>query len=465
MGSILIVDDDSNCLATMEMVLTEEGFNVVTASDGEEALKYFQLGGIDLVISDIQMPNLNGEKLLQAIKRFDRKAVVILVTAHSSLDAAAQAVINGAYDYLSKPIDINELINTINKALNHRKMLVSFKKDSNHMKEFPNQLIGRSRTMLDLFKTIGKVAPSDSTVLILGESGTGKELVARQIHRLSNRSDKKFIAVNCGALTETLLESELFGHVRGAFTGAVSDRNGLFREADGGTIFLDEITETSPAFQMKLLRVLQEGEILSVGTSFPKKINVRIIAATNQDIDYLVQTKKFRADVLYRLRVITLLIPPLRERREDIPLLADFFNKKYTPVGEDLRQFSPGLKDILQSYDWPGNVRELENAIESAVILSRGSFITLDEMPEKIRLSKQVTLSLKESTKESIFNYDELPELVSLSELEYKHTQRVLEVVSGNKSRAARILGIDRKTLERIVSRSNNLANRLISFS
>lgn len=451
MDTILIVDDNTDCLDMMEIALLEEGYNVITAQNGEEAFKLFQTGNVDLVISDVVMPSLDGEQLLQAIKRYSPKTEVILVTADSSLDAAARAVINGAHDYLSKPVNLDELINTVKSTLSARKVIKLTEKShypTNPYNKLTGQLVGNSRAMLDLFKMVGKVAPSDSTVLILGESGTGKELLARQIHKFSKRANKKFVAINCGALTETLLESELFGHVRGAFTGAVAERNGLFKEADGGTIFLDEITETSLAFQMKLLRVLQEGEILPVGMSTPRRVDVRVIAATNQDIDNLVESKRFRMDLLYRLRVITLLVPPLRERREDILLLIEFFLKKYSITNRIPSYLSDEAVDMLQSYDWPGNVRELENAIESAVILSGSPIIGLDSLPEKIYKHKKQPVSTSENYKPVFEN------MVSLADMQYQYTKRVLDFVSGNKSRAARLLQIDRKTLDRIVTRS-----------
>ncbi len=450
MDTILIVDDDIACLALMEIALAEEGYKVIAANNGDEAFKLFQVNSVDLVISDVAMPSLNGDQLLQAIKRYDSKVEVILVTGDSSLDAAARAVINGAYDYLSKPVNLDELVDIVKSTLSKRRALKISEKAHYPTSSYNNnQLVGNSRAMLDLFKMIGKVAPSDSTVLILGESGTGKEILARQIHKFSKRANKKFVAVNCGALTESLLESELFGHVRGAFTGAVAERNGLFKEADGGTIFLDEVTETSLAFQMKLLRVLQEGEILPVGMSTPRRVDVRVVAATNQDIDSLVEAKRFRMDLLYRLRVITLNVPPLRERREDIALLAQFFVKKYTPANRMPSPLCDEIMDFLQCYDWPGNVRELENAIESAVILSGNSIIAMENLPEKIYQSKKQNIDKSDGYTQ--FGVDSV---VSLADMQYQYIKQVLDFVSGNKSRAARLLQIDRKTLDRIVTRS-----------
>ncbi|MBL8151328.1 MAG: sigma-54-dependent Fis family transcriptional regulator, partial [Blastocatellia bacterium] len=346
-----------------------------------------------------------------------------------------------AFDYLNKPLNVEDLLNTVKRAIKNPQSTLHVTNDNVEGLE----LIGRSRLMLDLFKTIGKVSPSDSTVFILGESGTGKELIARQIHKLSKRASRPFVAINCGALTESLLEAELFGHQKGAFTGATGDRKGLFMEASGGTIFLDEITETTTVFQMKLLRVLQEGEILPVGSSISRKVDVRVIAATNRNIDTLVQEKQFRTDLLYRLRVITLRLPSLKERQEDIPLLINHFIRKYTPKNSLLPIVSTEALKKLLSHDWPGNVRELEHAIESAVVLRSSSLIKVEDLPENIRRPTTTVSKEQEPTA-----------LISLAEVEYRHTKRVLEAMGGNKSQAARILGIDRKTLDRILQRSGS---------
>jgi two-component system, NtrC family, response regulator AtoC len=444
---VLVVDDEAAILSLMEMALKDEGFDVVTATDGREALKKIEAGGIDIVVSDVQMPHLTGEMLLRAAKKQDSTIEVVLVTAHSTLDAAARAVVDGAYDYLSKPFNVTELIDIVTRALERRRLSRSAKGEEATGK-VKNELIGHSRAMLDLFKMIGRAAPSDSTILVLGESGTGKEVIARQIHNFSRRVNKKFVAVNCGALTETLLESELFGHCKGAFTGAVSERRGLFEEANGGTIFLDEVTETSPTFQLKLLRVLQEGEILPVGASSPTKVDVRVIAASNQNIDDAVRDKHFRTDLLYRLRVITLMLPPLRDRCEDIPLLVEYFIKKYTPAGQTRPQISIEALAILQQHNWPGNVRELEHVIERAVVLNRSTTITPYDLPEEICATRHLASSAEPKQDDSEI-------LISLAEVQQRHIRRVLETVAWNKSRAARILGIDRKTLDRMLERTD----------
>lgn len=444
---VLVVDDDAACLSLMEMALRDEGFDVVVAQDGRSALEKIEKGGIELVVSDIHMPHLTGDLLLRAIKKQDRSIAVVLVTAHSALDAAARAVIDGAFDYLNKPFNINELIDTVKRALDHRN---SFRENKPANTSQPEDnvrgIIGRSRAMLELFKLIGRAAPSDATILILGESGTGKEVIAREIHKLSQRSQKKFVAVNCGALTETLLESELFGHTKGAFTGASADRRGLFEEANGGTLFLDEVTETNQSFQLKLLRALQEGEIMPVGSSNTVKVNVRIIAASNQDIEEAVKEKRFRSDLLYRLRVITMNVPPLRARREDIPLLVEYFIKRHTPAGRNRPQISAAALDLLQCYDWPGNVRELEHAMERAVVLNNSNLINPDDLPEEVRRS------VVTSADDAPVSENEA-DILTLAEVQYRHVCKVLNIVEGNKSRAARLLGIDRKTLDRMLDR------------
>ena len=398
-GKILLVDDDEACLSLIDLVLQDEGFDTVTVNNGKEALRRLEQGDKDLVISDVQMPYIDGATLLKEIKKRDPKVEVILITAHASLMGAANAINNGAQDYLTKPFSATQLTDIVRKVLDR---VSSSAKTENKQSSTPeiesDKLVGNSPIMLELFKQIGKVAKTDSTVLILGESGVGKEVIAKEIHKLSNRSKENFVAVNCGALTESLLETELFGHVKGAFTGAQSDKTGLFVEANKGTIFLDEITETSLAFQSKLLRVLQEGEVLAVGASKPKKIDVRVIAASNQNIDFLVEEKLFRLDLLY----------------------------------------------------WPGNVRQLGHVIEKLVVLAKHSKILLDDLPKEIKEVSLLSLPSKDEKSESPNSNP----LLSLAEVEYRHVINTLNQLGGNKSQTARILGIDRKTLDRILKRN-----------
>lgn len=451
-NTVLLVDDDSALLALMELALEIGNFNIITTDSPKEALEIISKQAIDLIVSDINMPEISGEQLLKEVKRLNDSIEVILITGNSTLDAAARAIIDGAYDYLIKPFDAKELLSTVNGALERRRLSKEIKDEPLTVTKIREDLVGQSPRMIGLFKEIGRVAPTNSTVLILGESGTGKELIARQIHKMSKLANKKFVAVNCGALTETLLETELFGHARGAFTGATDRRQGLFEEANGGTIFLDEVTETSQAFQLKLLRVLQEGEILPVGTSIPKQVNVRILAASNQNIEQEVTEKRFRADLYYRLRVITLAIPPLRERKKDILLLATHFLNKYASrrAREAKLKFSPDVLEVLQNYSWPGNVRQLEHTIEQLAIMSRSVIIDLDDLPSEFQNISNLTIA-------TTLEQDNPSVLLPMADVAYLHAQKVLNAVKGNKSQASRILDIDRKTLDRILSRSKEI--------
>lgn len=448
-NTVLLVDDDPSLLSLMEFALESGNFNIIAVSSAKEALRVISETTVDLVLSDVCMPEITGEHLLKEVKILDNNIEVILITGNSTLDTAARAIIDGAFDYLIKPFNATELLSVVNNALEHKRLSKEINKEqSTEITRLRQDLIGQSPKMIGLFKEIGRVAPTNSTVLILGESGTGKEVIARQIHKLSKRANKKFIAVNCGALSETLLETELFGHARGAFTGAVEKRIGLFEEANGGTIFLDEITETSHAFQLKLLRVLQEGEILPVGTSVAKQVDVRVLAASNQSIEQTVTEKRFRSDLYYRLRVITLEISPLRERKTDIPLLANYFLNKYASKrAKDTRlKFSPAVLETFHNYHWPGNIRQLEHLVEQLAIMSRSVVIDLDDLPSELR--KNLTINFENSEQE------ETAILLPMAEVQYIHAQRVLNAVKGNKSQASRILDIDRKTLDRILSKS-----------
>lgn len=457
-SKILLVDDDEDCLSLIDMVLQDEGFNTVAVNDGKEALKRLEQGDIDLVISDVQMPYIDGNTLLKEIKKRDSKVKVILITAHATLTGAASAINSGAQDYLTKPFSATELINIV-------KIVLEISGDSTgdnglgQIKKPPklpiididDGLIGNSPIMLELFKQIGKVAKTDSTVLILGESGVGKEMVAKQIHKLSNRANQPFITINCGTLTESLLETELFGHIKGSFTGAYSDKLGLFIEAHNGTIFLDEITETSSAFQAKLLRVLQEGEIIPVGTSKAKKINIRVIAASNQNIDLLVKEKLFRLDLLYRLRVVELLVVPLRERKSDIPLLIKHFLNKHRNKNQLQVEISEEALEYLTDYHWPGNVRQLGHVVEKLVVLSKYNKITSNDLPNEIKN----TLDTSSSKPVNDSEFLDPKNLLSLAEMQYRYVVNALNQLEGNKSRTARVLGIDRKTLDRILKRNH----------
>jgi two-component system response regulator AtoC len=361
------------------------------------------------------------------------------------METAIEALKGGAFDYLSKPFKIEELLVQVGRALENRALL---RENRNLRQQLESQvqlssLVGRTPAMLEVYKKIAMVSESRSTVLIYGESGTGKELVARAIHYNGPRAEQKFFAINCGALPESLLETELFGHVRGSFTGAVGNKRGIFEEADGGTVFLDEVAEMSPALQVKLLRTLEEQEVRRVGSNRPVPVDVRILAASNRNLGELVERKKFRQDLYFRLRVIEIELPPLRERSEDIPLLAEHFLKRFERERGRTFTISPQAFSVLLTYDWPGNVRELENALEAAVALNRSGTITLEDLPPKVRADFQKGRRLDDF-------YSDLP---SLDELRAKYVRHVLRVVGDNKVKAAAILGIDRKTLYRLLDR------------
>lgn len=442
-AQILVVDDDADTLDLLSEVLQEEGYSVVTATGAPEALEAGKQVHFDVILSDIRLgPELNGLDVLRAFKSLQSDSEVILITAFGSMETAIEAVKAGAFDYLSKPFKIDEVLIRVRRALENRRLM----RETRSLPPQPtiesplSTLVGRSPTMLEVYKKIGMVADSRATVLITGESGTGKELVARAIHANGPRAQQRFLAVNCGAFTESLLESELFGHVKGSFTGASANKLGIFEDADGGTVFLDEVAEMSPALQVKLLRTLEEQEVRPVGSNQPVRIDVRMIAASNQNLADRVEEGKFREDLYYRLRVIEIDLPPLRQRSEDIPLLAEHFLQK---LGAELgRMFtlSPEALSAFVTYAWPGNVRELDNTLESIVALNRTGMITLQELPDKLRVNR-----MEGSSVENLFR-----ELPKLEELNYRYIAYVLKITNNNKSQTAEILGISRNTLYRI---------------
>jgi two-component system response regulator HydG len=420
---ILVVDDEISHRKMIEAVLAKEGYEIDQADNGQAAIDAIEKRFYDLVIMDIRMPRVGGIDALKEIKQISPAIPIIIMTAYASVGSAVDALKSGAYDYLTKPLDIEELKLLVAKALRHQQLEqenIFLKERLNDRFDFSN-IIGRSPSMIRLFETVALVAPTEATVLIVGESGTGKELIANAIHQNSPRKDSPFIKVNCAALPETLLESELFGHEKGAFTGAIARKQGRFQLAHNSSIFLDEIAEMAPATQAKILRVLQEREFEPVGGTQTIKVNTRIIAATNKTLEEEIREGRFREDLYYRLNVVTVDVPPLRHRREDIPLLADFFLKPYAKKNRRvINGFTPRATDLLMRYDWPGNVRELENVIERAVIMARGEMITPLEFP--------IDLQNKEVEKVVIL--------------------RTLEEVGGNRTHAARILGISRRTLQ-----------------
>ncbi len=436
---ILVVDDEQSIRDFLRLLLEEGGYLVKVASSLEEGRKAFVEDSFDLVLCDIIMPDGNGLDLLQEMKAHDSRASVIMMTAYTSTQSAIEAMKRGAYDYLSKPFDVEELKVVVQKALEKTELVeenVYLRRELEQKYRFSN-IIGRSRAMQEIFALIERVARTSSTVLLEGESGTGKELIARAIHYDSPRSSSRFLSVNCGALPENLLESELFGHVRGSFTGAVRDKKGLFREAGGGTLFLDEIGEMSPAMQVKLLRALQDKRIRKVGGTQEESVDTRIIAATNQDLKERISQGDFREDLYYRINVIPIRLPPLRERREDIPLLVDFFIKKYSKeMGVAERRISVEAMRILEGYSWPGNVRELENVIERALALATDEAITAEDIPEYLVLP---TTDLADSISLPV----EGMELEAyLDEIRKKLMAQALERSSAVQTQAAELVGM-----------------------
>lgn len=445
--SLLIVDDEMGILQTLEILLRAEGFEVHTAQGGKVALERIPQLSPDIILSDVRMPQVTGVEVLAAARAHDAEVPVILMTAQATLQTAMQAVNAGAFYYIQKPFRNDELIAILRRASEHRQLRVENKTLKKEIRRRDRRTssspIGTHPLWLEALSLAEAVAHTDSTVLLTGESGTGKEVVARYIHELSSRAERTFQSINCGALPEGLLESELFGHVKGAFTGAVRDKDGLFTAAAGGTFFLDEIGETTPATQVKLLRVLQHREVIPVGATEAQPIDTRIIAATNRDLEEEIKRGTFRRDLFYRLNVIALHLPPLRDRREDIPLLADaFLERSGQQRGEAPKRLSEEAAAALRAYHWPGNVRELENALERAVILTLGPTIAASALPE--RVTERRTESLVA---------DRVAQNPTLEVIERAYILWVLQSEQGNKTRAAEMLGIDPSTLHRKLAR------------
>jgi DNA-binding NtrC family response regulator len=454
---ILVVDDDLASRGLMEQILAEDGHHVIACADGQEAiakLKQEEADGFDAVVSDIRMVEADGLEVLDWTRKHAPETPVLLVTAFGNVDGAVDAIRRGAYDYISKPYDVNAIKLVVDRALRHRRLAAENRRLKREIREKYSlqNVVGRSEGMLQVYKTAARVASTDATVLVVGESGTGKELVARAIHTASARSAGPFIAVDCGAIAEGILESELFGHARGSFTGATGARRGLFEEAGGGTLFLDEIGDIGARIQGQLLRVLQEGEIRRVGESAPVKVDTRVVAATNKDLAEAVKAGKFREDLFYRLNVVSILIPPLRDRREDVPLLAEHFAARH--AGERGATITTQAREALIAYPWPGNVRELENAVARALALNPGGTILPEDLPDAVREAH------KPSAKPAVSSSPPLPATApdpipadrpSLDELTRRYAEVVLREQGGNKTRAAELLGIDRKTLSRLL--------------
>lgn len=442
---VLVIDDETSILDTVEILLRGEGFEVTVNTSGKDALDAWDQVDPDLVLTDIRMPGVTGLDVLAAVRDRDPEVPVILMTAQASLQSAIEAVNQGAFYYLQKPFGNADLVALCRRAVENRtlkKENVALKKEIQRRDTSrTGRPIGKNRAFVEVLELAETVAPTDSTVLITGESGTGKEVVARYIHDLSEREEGPFVSVNCGALPENLLESELFGHVKGSFTGAVRDKDGLLVSARGGTFFLDEIGEMSPALQVKLLRTLQEREVVPVGSTRPVDIDVRVIAATNRDLEQEMRRGTFRSDLYYRLNVITLHLPPLRERDDDVPLLTEYFLDQYR-VGDQELEVDSDAMDRLSAYDWPGNVRELENALERAAVLCDGTILGLDHLPDRI-VSPPAEAFVSEKPADN----------PTLEVIEQAYVLWVLKAEGGNKARAAEILGIDPSTLYRKLNR------------
>jgi DNA-binding NtrC family response regulator len=445
--TILVIDDEQGILETLRILLKNEGFDVDTAQGGRAGLEKLKAGMPDIIITDVRMPGISGIEILKAAKEEDPEAVVIMMTAQADMQATRQALNEGAYYHILKPFGNDELLAVCKRAAEHRRLRAENKqlKQEIRRRERSGQVkpLGKSRLFSDVLRLAEQVAPTESTVLIQGESGTGKEVIARYLHELSARAEGPFLSLNCGALPESLLESELFGHVKGSFTGAVRDKQGLFAAARGGTFFLDEIGEMSPATQVKLLRVLQEREAIPVGGTEAIPVDVRVVAATNRDLEDDIKRGRFRTDLYYRLNVINIHLPPLRDRRDDIPIFVkEFLGHIAGERGESPKTLSPEADEVIMAYDWPGNVRELENALERAVTLTKGDVIPRAAIPDKVSERKAEPLVAERLHKNP-----------SLDVIEQAYITWVLQSEGGNKTRAAEVLGIDPSTLYRKLSR------------
>lgn len=458
---ILIVDDEKSMVSMLKILFVKENFLVDTAFSGEEALNKIKEKSYDLVISDIRMEGISGIDLLKEIKKMESQPDVILITAYSSTETAVEALKNGAVDYIIKPFNIDELLHRVKNVIEKKELLdenVYLKSEINKEEPFYG-IVGRNKSMIEIFTLIQRIANTNSSVLLEGESGTGKELVAKAIHFTSLRKNKPFVSINCGGIPETLLESELFGYVKGAFTGAYTAKRGLFDVAEGGTLFLDEIGEMSKPMQVKLLRAIQERKIRPVGGTEEHTVDVRLITATNRDLEELTKEKIFREDLYYRINVIKIKIPPLRVRMDDIPLLIHHFLEKYSSMlKKKVPKISVEALKVLENYDYPGNVRELENIIERAVALEQNGEITKELLPESVLsyIEEKEKIEKDESLKRALVEIEEGKKGFSLekavSEFEVKLIKKALELEEHNLSKAAKRLGISYRSIRHLVN-------------
>jgi DNA-binding NtrC family response regulator len=440
--SILVVDDAPDTLEVLERNLTAQDYQVFRASSVAEAIRVLEATSVDLVVTDLKMPEVNGIDLIRHVRDNFREAEVMMITGYPTIEGAVTAVKAGAEEFLSKPFTDEELLAAVRRTLDKLQMRKASRSYRSRLQASSYGFIGESDALQEVIRAIAKAASTAATVLISGESGTGKELAARAIHYNSSRASAPFVPVNCGAIPEELLESELFGHVKGAFTGATETRAGFFQTADGGTIFLDEISETSLAMQVKLLRVLQDKDVCMVGSTRPRRVDVRILASTNQDLPSLVKKGLFREDLYFRINVVAIDLPPLRERGDDILQLTQYFAARFAEqFGKPVPRFSDQALQVLRNYHWPGNVRELENVIQRLVVMTEGNHVEVPDLPALMRFS---------ALRETGFNR-------TLAEVEEEYIRNVLASVKGNKTQAAKILGIDRKTLrEKLRLRSSD---------
>ena len=453
---MLVVDDDAGARGLLQEILQREGYDVTVAGRGSDALRLAQARAFDIVLSDVRLPDIDGIEVLRRLRKEHPDVTVILITAFATVEMAIRALHEGAYDYVRKPFQVEEVRRCVARAMERRRALrerVAQPREPVPRGAAP-PIIGANPAMVELYKVALRVAATKSSVLIHGESGTGKELIARTIHHHSPRRDRSFVAVNCSSFSETLLESEVFGHVKGAFTGATERRPGLFLEANHGTVFLDEVGDMSLAMQAKLLRVLQEHELKPVGGTETVPVDVRVVAATHRDLEAMVRSGRFREDLYYRLNVVGLKVPPLRDRPDDIPILAGYFLARFgEQSGRPIRGFAPGAMAALVAYGWPGNVRELENVIDRAVALATGPVVEESDLPEKLAGPTEAAQAGLPGRGHALLGLTDRPHL---DEVIRQYVLGVLAETGGNKSEAARVLGVPRRTLYRMIERFNH---------
>jgi len=451
-GTILVVDDEQANLDSLDRIFAREGYRILLARSGQAAVETLRGEPVDVVLTDLMMPSMSGQDLLRAVRAVAPDAEVVLMTAYGTVEAAVAAMKDGAYDFLTKPLKRHAVLKSIQQAIDKRRLVLENKELRARLAGVEQPIVGQSPSLRATLDIIRQAAPSSATVLLLGESGTGKELFARALHEHSPRAQGPFVPINCAAIPETILESELFGYERGAFTGAVQRKEGRIERAQGGTLFLDEVGELTPSVQVKLLRFLQDGQIERLGGTGAVKVDSRVVAATNQDLASRVREGKFREDLYYRLNVIQVVLPPLRDRIEDVPILAEHFIGRYAAKnGKTIRGLTRAAFAALEAYPWPGNVRELEHAVERAVVLSRGAEIDVDDLPESVRSSGAARAAGLASPMEG--RTLSVPLGTSMEEIELRVIRETLRQTKGDKNLAAQLLGIAARTIYRKLDR------------